>query len=174
LRRLLKDDEAIRRHQGRLDLDRKRVWVDATELEACLANAVHAMGQERARLVDQTLRLYRGPFLAGDDLPWIVAARERLRARFVRELGEVARVCETAGDPDRAIGSYLRALEIDDRAEDLYRRLMAVYGRLGRRAEMLALYQRCRTTLQTALGVAPSPETDAIARSDAANPRPTS
>ena len=174
LRRLLKDDEAIRRHEGRLDLDRKRVWVDAAALEACLANAVHAMGQERARLVDQTLRLYRGPFLAGDDLPWIVAARERLRARFVRELGEVARVCETAGDPDRAIGSYLRALEIDDRAEDLYRRLMAVYGRLGRRAEMLTLYQRCRTTLQTALGVAPSPETDAIARSDAANPRPTS
>ena len=174
LRRLLRDDESVRRHEGQLDLDPRRIWVDVAALDACLGKAANADPHDRARLVDQALRLYRGPLLAGHDAAWTVAPRERVRARFVRELGEVARACETAGDNDRAIGAYLRALEVDDRAEELYRRLMAVYARLGRRAEMLALYQRCRATLKTALGVPPSPETEAILRSAGMDLRRTS
>ena len=162
LRRLLGDDAAIRRHEGRLDLDRERVWVDTAALAATLDKAAASAAPHRDRLVDEVLRLYRGPLLAGDDASWIVACRERLRARFVRALAEAAQVYESAGDSDRAIACYLRALDVDDRAEELYRRLIALYGRLQRRAEMLALYQRCRTTLATTLGVNPSPETEAL------------
>jgi len=76
----------------------------------------------------------------------------------------VARALESSGDADRAASCYLKALDVDDRAEDVYRRLIALYQRLGRRAEALALYQRCQTTLRESVGVPPSPETEAIVR----------
>jgi DNA-binding SARP family transcriptional activator len=39
---------------------------------------------------------------------------------------------------------------------------MACYQRLGRRAEGLAAYQRCRAALAAGLGVTPSDETEAL------------
>jgi DNA-binding SARP family transcriptional activator len=168
LRKLLGDDEAIRRHEGRLDLDNERVWTDVAALGACLEKSAQSNPEERASLVDRALRLYRGPLLAGDEEPWIPAPRERFRARFVQELGNVARAAEQSGDVDRAIHWYQQALEVDDRAEELYRSLMALYLRHGRRAEMLALYQRCLATLSSSLGVSPSPETEKLLRTAAA------
>jgi ATP/maltotriose-dependent transcriptional regulator MalT/DNA-binding SARP family transcriptional activator len=163
LRKLLRSDEAIRRHEGRLDLDPQRVWTDVGALQSCLNSAAATDDRDRETVLKRFSTLYRGPLLRGDDAPWIVAPRERLRARFVRELGEVARAAEARGDTDRAIECYVDAIEADERAEELYRRLIGLYGRLGRRAEMLALYQRCRATLAATLGVHPSPETEAAA-----------
>jgi DNA-binding SARP family transcriptional activator len=134
-------------------------------LERVLDQAGAAAPEARAGLTDAALRLYRGPLLEGEeDEPWILEPRARLRARILRRLSEVARTLEAAGDADRAISCYLRALEVDGSAEDLYRRLMSLYQRLGRRAEALALYQRCRATLAATLGVSPSPETEALLR----------
>jgi DNA-binding SARP family transcriptional activator len=165
LRRLLRHEDAVRRRDGRLDLDPQYVWVDVFALERVLDQAGAAVPEARAGLTDAALRLYRGPLLEGEeDEPWILEPRARLRARILRRLSEVARTLEAAGDADRAISCYLRALEVDGSAEDLYRRLMSLYRRLGRRAEALALYQRCRATLAATLGVSPSPETEALLR----------
>jgi LuxR family transcriptional regulator, maltose regulon positive regulatory protein len=51
---------------------------------------------------------------------------------------------------------------VDELAEELYRRLMGCYQRLGRRAEALAAYECCRRTLAATLGIAPSAATDAL------------
>jgi DNA-binding SARP family transcriptional activator len=39
---------------------------------------------------------------------------------------------------------------------------VSLYQRLGRRAEALVLYQRCRATLAATLGMSPSPEIEAV------------
>ncbi|MEW6415509.1 MAG: BTAD domain-containing putative transcriptional regulator [Pseudomonadota bacterium] len=39
---------------------------------------------------------------------------------------------------------------------------MSAYRRLGRHAEGLAVYERCRNTLHAALGVKPSQETEVL------------
>ncbi|MBP7392910.1 MAG: bacterial transcriptional activator domain-containing protein [Zoogloea sp.] len=39
------------------------------------------------------------------------------------------------------------AIEVEPVAESFYRRLMSCYAQLGRRAEALAVYQRCRQSL---------------------------
>jgi ATP/maltotriose-dependent transcriptional regulator MalT/DNA-binding SARP family transcriptional activator len=163
LRRLLRHEEAIQRQEGRLRFDPTRVWIDVHALDACLKRAGQTSHEPRARLVNAAIQLYRGPLLPGEeDEVWIIAPRERLRARVLRELAELARENEMAGDLDGAVSWYLKALEIDDCAEEFYRRLISVYQRLGRWAEAMALYQRCRSTLSAALGVAPSSETEAI------------
>jgi LuxR family maltose regulon positive regulatory protein len=66
---------------------------------------------------------------------------------------------------DRRFSIYQRGLEIDDVAEILYQQLMICYRQLGRRAEALSTYHRCRKTLSTILGVDPSPKTEAIFKS---------
>jgi DNA-binding SARP family transcriptional activator len=66
---------------------------------------------------------------------------------------------ERDGDWPGAVDCYLRAIEVEPVAESFYRRLMNAYARLGRRAEALAVYQRCRQSLLTRQGVSPTPET---------------
>lgn len=60
---------------------------------------------------------------------------------------------------------YQKGLEVDDLAEEFYQRLMTCLQRLGRRPEALTVYNRCRNTLSTALGVEPSIRTAAIYKS---------
>jgi DNA-binding SARP family transcriptional activator len=67
-----------------------------------------------------------------------------------------------AGEAQAAIDCYVRGLEADPLAEDLYRRLMLAYSGLDRRAEALAAYRRCRIALRSVLDVEPAPETKAI------------
>ena len=57
---------------------------------------------------------------------------------------------------------FSRALELDNLAEALYRRLMVCYRELGEPAESLNVYRRCRDMLSIVLGIKPSPETEAI------------
>lgn len=62
----------------------------------------------------------------------------------------------------RAVDLLERALELDNVAEGLYRNLMECYVQLGRRAEVVETYNRCRKVLATSLNIASSPETTAL------------
>lgn len=66
---------------------------------------------------------------------------------------------------DKAQSLYERVLEIDNVAEEAYRRLMSCYARAGRPAEALRVYRRCRQMLSLVLGIAPSAETETLYRS---------
>ena len=61
-----------------------------------------------------------------------------------------------------AIRFYHRGLEVEPLAEELYQRLMLCYRNSGRKAEALAIYQRCRTNLSAGLDLAPSPLTEEL------------
>jgi DNA-binding SARP family transcriptional activator len=85
-----------------------------------------------------------------------------LRSKFVRRIKSLGQHWERGGHPDRAIALYERGLEVDNLAEELYRRLMRLHGDHGHRAEALATYRRCRETLSVVLGIPPSADTQAI------------
>jgi DNA-binding SARP family transcriptional activator len=63
---------------------------------------------------------------------------------------------------DQAAALYARALELDNLAEGLYRRLMIAYRELGENAEALKVYRRCRDMLSIVLSINPSAETEAV------------
>lgn len=168
LRRLLgQEDRAITFHEGRLSLERSHWWVDAWAFEALLDQAERAErtgdGDRSVQCTERALHLYRGPFLATDtEEPWTLARRERLRSRFIRRVGWLGRRWEQAGQWERAVDCYERALEAEHLAEELYQWLIACYGRLNRSAEALGVYRRCRTTLAALLHTTPSPDTEAL------------
>lgn len=167
LRRLLGHGGVVTRRDGRLGLDPERCRVDAWLLEQLLARAelVGLAGRrgEPQALAGEAIALYRGPFLPADlDQPWTTSMRERLRARLLRLLAAVGRHHEELGRLEEAAAWYERGLDLDDGAEALCRRAMAAYARLGRPAEALALYERCRRQLHAGLGVLPGPETEAL------------
>jgi len=174
LRQLLGCEKAVPLREGRLSLDHRYCWVDAWAFERIFGKAENAWGEgarraggEKAvRLSEQAIALYEGAFLAGESAsPWILSLRERLRSKFQRCVEELGRHREGMGQWEKAVHCYRKGLEVDDVSEEMYRRLMTCLLRLGRGAEALAAYQRCRKTLSTVLGVSPSPETEAIFRS---------
>jgi DNA-binding SARP family transcriptional activator len=84
---------------------------------------------------------------------------------LIRSATRLASHWEKAGQPEKAVEWYEKVLEVNALIEELYQRLMACYEKMGRKAEALSTYQRCRKVLSSALGIDPSPKTEALYRS---------
>lgn len=173
LRTMLGDDKAVSLRERRVTLDTRCCWVDAFAFDSLVARIDAASlpgggspkGREVAELAANAVALYRGPFLASEaSHSWVVAMRERLRSRFLRVVGLLGRCMEREGRWEDAVSTYRRGLEVDVLAEEFHQRLMACHRRIGQAAEAMAVYERCRKTLSSLLGIAPSAETEAIAR----------
>jgi len=162
LRRLLGYDTAITLADGKLSLDTRLVWVDAFAFERMTERTgVQAIEQ----LAESACRLYRGHFLEPEgEEPWMLAARERLRARFLRFTASIGSQCEASGQWAKAAAIYLHGLELDSLAEEFYQRLMICHKQQGRVSEAVEVYRRCRQVLSVVLGTPPSKETQAIYR----------
>jgi two-component SAPR family response regulator len=132
-RKLLCDEAAIRRHDGKIDLDPAKVWTDVRALEAAAERAGRTPVLDPS-LSDLLIELYRGPFLAGEDDSWILGARDRIRARLYRHVMQMAAAYEKSGAPDRAAICYLTALESDPGGGEARGALAALYHRLGQQA----------------------------------------
>ena len=65
---------------------------------------------------------------------------------------------------EKTLECYQKGLEVDRLAEEFYQGLMSCYQQLGRRAEAISAYNRCKKALSAALGVEPSAKTEAMYR----------
>jgi ATP/maltotriose-dependent transcriptional regulator MalT/DNA-binding SARP family transcriptional activator len=164
LRNILGNENIVRINGGKVSIDPRYCWVDMWVFERALGRAGKD-SKQATRELEKAVGIYRGHFLPSDEVqPWTAPMRERLRSKFLRGLKELGGSLEREGFFDKAVEYYQRGLDTDDQAEEIYRLLMACYLRLGRRAEGLSVYERCRVTLDRTLGVEPSPETLVIYR----------
>ena len=170
LRKLLGVEDLLTLSEGKLSLDRERCWMDVWAVEDLVARVEREVragdgGAATAcgTLAKELLRLYGGHFLEKESQePWAIAARDRLKAKFLRAVTVLGSGLEAAGQWEQAIALYSQALELDNLAEGLYRRLMIAYRERGEPAEALNVYRRCRHMLSVVLGAKPSAETEAI------------
>jgi DNA-binding SARP family transcriptional activator len=155
LRKLLGVDGALTLADGRLSLNDAVVWLDVWAFE-------HALDATPAD-VDGALALYRGHFL-GLEAPaaWALPLRDRLQARLSRAVLARGQALEAQQAFSAARLLYERALELDNLAEAIYRRLMVCQRELGDPAGALTTYRRCRDLLSIVLGRKPAAETEAI------------
>jgi DNA-binding SARP family transcriptional activator len=170
LRKVLGVQDLLMLSGGKLSFDSRNCWIDVWEFEDLLERIEGATSQssegshaEYASLAGALLRVYAGHFLEHETLEaWAVAYRDRLRAKFTRAVMTLAVCLEQHRKWDQAAALYSRALELDNLAESLYRRLMICYRELGETADALSVYRRCRDLLSIVFSIKPSAETEAI------------
>jgi DNA-binding SARP family transcriptional activator len=117
---------------------------------------------ESASHWQQAIDLYRGSYLQGHDDPWIVARRADFLEGYLEALTELGSIHEANGDPQQALGLYLRAVNEAPNREDWHREIIRLYGVLGRRGEAAEHYQRLEADLRERYNIQPSPETQAV------------
>ncbi len=167
LRKLLGDEASIRIDAGIIRIDPGVCWVDAFAFDRGATDALSALdnGATTTAAAQSVARLYSGRFLGGEiESPWAVTYRDRLHAKFQRLVVKLGRVYEDNGSRVAATDLYRHALEVDNLQEEVYRRLMICLRGQGEIAEAMNVYRRCRNLLSIVLGVAPSAETEAVAR----------
>jgi DNA-binding SARP family transcriptional activator len=140
------------------------LWLDVDAFDKAWREG---QAMERTRRVEEALaaysrasRLYAGDLM--EDSPyedWLALEREHLKEVYLVILDKLSRYCSLDGDPEGAISLCERMLEKDRCQEEVYRRLMLCYHRLGFRDKALKQYDRCAAALRTGLDVAPTTET---------------
>jgi ATP/maltotriose-dependent transcriptional regulator MalT/DNA-binding SARP family transcriptional activator len=158
LRKLLDVEGALPLAEGKLSFNPASVWLDTWAFEG-------ALDAEPPR-VEAALALYRGHFLGLETTAtWMLPLRDRLQARLARSTLAEGQRLEARGDFAAARALYERALELDNLAESLYRRLMICQRELGDPAGALTTYRRCRELLSLVLSRRPAAETEAVRES---------
>jgi DNA-binding SARP family transcriptional activator len=174
LRLLLGHERIVQRQEGKLTLDDRFCWVDAWAFEATLEQVESLWKREQAesavQLLEKALQMYRGPFLAQEtERPWTLSMRERLRGRFLRNVEKLGKYWRQPSQWEKALDCYLKALEVDDLAEEFYQGVMICYNQLDRKNDALAAYKRYRRILSSVPGLEPSSGVEALYKSIAEN-----
>jgi DNA-binding SARP family transcriptional activator len=173
LRKLLGRHDTVVLQNGMLALDKYLCWVDARAFEYYLvkADALWDKGSndrepdEACDLISSALQLYRGEFLPDEELiPDVMAMREYLHTKFLKALSKMGEHLVKSGQYDRARQAIECGLDIDICAEELYRLLMICLHKQGMKTEALMIFERCKKTLDIQLGITPSADTEALAR----------
>ena len=169
LRQLLGNDKAIQRRNGRLSLDAGYCWVDAHAFETLVDQAESKPQPQQppsmdaqAHCIEKALVLYKDEFLNESVEIWALSYRERLRDKYLKSVRRLGRQYECLGMFEPAIECYQKGLEVDNLAEEFYYRSMQCCLALGRKAEAIAIYTKCKRMLQTVLKVDPSPATETL------------
>ncbi len=174
----------LRQRLGTIGLDRDRIianafrcyqfrpppetWIDLEAATDALHQAEGAVqaGQPEAAygpaLIATTIA--RRPLLTGEDAPWVITRRERVRDILVRALDCRVEALIWNGELALAQDQARAAVELEPFRESGYRRLMQVLVKRGDRAEAVRVYQDCKRRLAEELGVAPSDETESLMR----------
>jgi len=112
--------------------------------------------------LNEAIDLYGGPFLDGLYHDWALLERERLRGLYLEALGHLLELYKQASNYSAALSVAQRLVAAEPLQEAAHRELMRFYHLLGRDAEAVAQYHRCREILREELDVAPAPETEAL------------
>lgn len=162
LRQLLAEagvDGAIERRGACYVLDRRHISIDALDFEA-RARAILAgsLAATNSGALDQALRLYTGEFGASERFgAWAAPEVERLRRTYHDLLARAVQFFARCGAIERSVEYCETAVRSDPLQEQFQIALIAYYGYLNRREDVVNQYEDYRRTLLTDVGAIPAP-----------------
>ena len=115
----------------------------------------------RQAALDRAVADYDGELLVGLDWFWLETPREDLRQRMVDVLVWLGDRRWASGDARAAWAALQRALEVDPFAEQIYRRIMRLQGKLSRPDDADVTYRRLLAKLQE-VDLVPTSETEKL------------
>jgi len=130
--------------------------IDATEFERHCDEARHLekKGQEDAALQAylQAEALYHGDYLEEELYEeWAISRREALKNEYLFVLSKLADYVMKRKDYEGCVSYCQKILTKDACREDVYRRLMCCYSRMGQRNRAIQWYRTCRQTIKAEL-----------------------
>ena len=148
-------------------------WLDASELGLCVAQAERAAAEdrfspERIAALEAAVALCRGDFLEGIDVEsddfvaWATLERERLRFSIIEALDQLIEAHTRQKNVHSGMDYAARLIRLDPLREKTYRLTMRLLAGAGQREAAMHQFELCRESLQTELGIAPSPRTVAL------------
>ncbi len=128
------------------------------------ATAFEAFATAGADGVAAAIALYRGDLVEGLGHECFATERERLSDLYEDALATAAEAALAVDDVDSARRFAAMLLARDGIREEAHAVLIAAYGRVGSRSQVVRQYRRLCDVLRSELAVAPLPETDAVFR----------
>lgn len=147
-------------------LDPRRVWSDVVAFDQLYftLRGTH-LG---LNVLEQAVGFYQGSFLAGFSLPtspefelWADLERGTRERCYLELLAKLVETYTAQENHHTAIDYAQCYLTIDNLAEEMHRRLIALYTAVGDRGAALHQFETCAVILERELGVSPLPETRA-------------
>lgn len=127
------------------------------ERAAVVADGLPRGDPRRFFALTESINAYGGSYLPEFTSDWVIDRRRVLELRYLDLLATHAEEALVRDQPQRAVGTLRRALEIDPYRDDLNRQFLEALGLLGRRSEIVSHYQRYVRLLADELGLDPSP-----------------
>jgi DNA-binding SARP family transcriptional activator len=147
------DGAALWLRMEAVDVDAERFRIGA---EHVLARAPRTRAEDLVDALGEVEAVYAGDFLEEDVYEdWTVAAREELRALYLRVAHLLAETLELVGELDRAARAFLRVLERDPYDEPAHLGVVRVLSRAGHHGEARRAY-RLYSARMTEIGVEPA------------------
>jgi two-component SAPR family response regulator len=125
------------------------------ERAAEVASALPPGDPRRLFALTAALNSYSGRFLPDFASDWVLDRRRRLEVLYLDLLASHAEEAIGRDQPQKALATLRQALEIDPLRDDTNLRFLETLGRLGRRSELVAHYQRYVRLLADELGLDP-------------------
>lgn len=120
-------------------------------------------------MYERAAKLYRGDLQVASNVQ-VIVERERLRARYLTLLAQLAESYFQAGDYSIALRYLWKLLGCDAYREDAYRLIMRCFVRSGERAAALRQYQVCIDMLRAEFDAVPEAATVALYEQIRRNP----
>ncbi|MEM8616332.1 MAG: BTAD domain-containing putative transcriptional regulator, partial [Pseudomonadota bacterium] len=136
-------------------------WVDVSAFQEAVGQPLQANALEP---LQHAIELYRGELAPGLDTEWLQDERRSLQEHYQRLLSQALDLLMAARRYDDAETYAGRLLRADPYEEQAWRTMMLVKIETGQRAQAIRTYQDMETLLSDDLGIAPSPESQALYR----------
>lgn len=117
---------------------------------------------ETVNLLEATVALYQGEYLADLDYEWIIPEREHLNNLYYEAREKLACFLLERGEYAKAIRHLTVLLEINPLFEKCYGLIMTAYAGLNDKQRVKEYYQKLQKILREELGIEPSSETQAL------------
>jgi DNA-binding SARP family transcriptional activator len=125
------------------------------ERSAAIAERLPVGDPRRLFALTEAVNSYSGAFLPESDSAWVILRRRQLQSRYIDLLIVGAEESLTRDQVARAAQLLREAVEHEPLRDDLHEQLMRALHRMGRRNEIVELYQRYVRALSEDLGLDP-------------------
>jgi predicted ATPase/DNA-binding SARP family transcriptional activator len=142
----------------------RTLCLDLTAAEVDIVAFDQAIADQTPRALEEAVRLYSGPLLAGWAEEWVLLERQTREQAYLQALEALAAHALGRKDFATAVAHLRRVVTLEPLREEAHRALMRALAAAGDHAAATQVYRALRQYLYAEMNAEPAPETAALVR----------